>query len=613
MGKKFLFLTAILLIALIAISASLYENRYRDSFYPNVFIGREAVGGKNYKEVFERFKKVADAYSSDGFTLQFNGKRGQLEINIPLASQGLSSDTVVEYFTPNGWEKTVLEAYRWGRNGSVFQRISERTALLQPKVFSLAYALHEEAVNSLLGRELKSFFLKPTPAQFILADGKIEIAAEKLGEKPDHEEIILAMREALNNLATSTLVFDAKPAMPSVIASELMPFLEPTRKMARLITGLFSYNGRRWYVSGNTLATWLTLKNPDGRFLGVTPEKLRVFLTNNITPIVDNPVQNGRFEMRNGKLTEIIPGKSGNIVDIAGTEEKMDEVLRRVQDALAASESRSGLASLLTAATFDPKTGIIKIPLEIVPEEARVTQATIDRYNIKDLVGVARTSFAGSSADRINNIRAGVAKLNGILLAPGEEFSAVEAIGVITEEEGFVKEYVIKGDRSVKELGGGLCQLATTLFRLALDAGLPITERKNHRYVVGYYGPGLDATIYGPKPDLRFINDTESYLLLQGKVEESDLVFEFYGQKDGRKAVVSDVTLTDPIPAPDAKYLTSPDIPSGEVRCSETPRAGVTAEANYKIEYLNGDVKEQTFKSVYQPWQKICLIGVKPR
>ena len=185
----------------------------------------------------------------------------------------------------------------------------------------------------------------------------------------------------------------------------------------------------------------------------------------------------------------------------------------------------------------------------------------------------------------------------------------MRAIGTTTEENGFVKEFVIKENKSVKELGGGLCQVSTTLFRLALASGLPITERQAHRYVVGYYGPGLDATIYGPYPDLRFINDTGHYLLVQGRVDGDDMILEFYGQKDGRSSFVSEPELSDEKPAPDTKYAISADLPFGTQQCSETPRKGVTAEVTYKVAYPSGESKEQIFKSVYQPWQKICLIG----
>jgi vancomycin resistance protein YoaR len=316
--------------------------------------------------------------------------------------------------------------------------------------------------------------------------------------------------------------------------------------------------------------------------------------------------------MRGGKLTEILPGKAGNVVDIKKTTQKVEQLVLSVQKSFTETNDLwRALASLQTQITADKPTGTITVPVETVRAEPKVTRRTVDEYDIRELVGFAKTNFAGSSDDRRHNIEVGVSKLTGILLAPGEEFSAVVGIGTTTEEEGFVPEFVIKESKSVKELGGGLCQLATTLFRLALDAGLPITERVNHRYVVGYYGPGLDATIYGPHPDLKFINDTNNYLLLQGRVEGTELIFELYGQKDGRAAEISEVVLSEEKPAPETKYALGPDIPLGKIECSETPRKGITADATYIVRYANGEIKTQDFHSVYQPWQKICLIGTK--
>ena len=95
---------------------------------------------------------------------------------------------------------------------------------------------------------------------------------------------------------------------------------------------------------------------------------------------------------------------------------------------------------------------------------------------------------------------------------------------------------VIKKDKTVPEYGGGLCQVSTTAFRAAINTGLEITRRTAHAFPVVYYDPqGFDATIYPPWPDLRFINNTPSYVLVQTKINDYDLIFEFYGTNDGRK------------------------------------------------------------------------------
>ena len=243
-------------------------------------------------------------------------------------------------------------------------------------------------------------------------------------------------------------------------------------------------------------------------------------------------------------------------------------------------------------------------------DRSKITLDNLAEFDLAEMVGTASTSFKGSSADRIKNITIGASKVNGIIVAPGEEFSLVEAIGYVNEEEGYTQEFVIREGQSIKEFGGGLCQLATTMFRAALDAGLPITERKNHSYVVGYYGPGLDATIYGPHPDLKFVNDTQNYLVIAGRVEDDRLVFEIHGQKDGRLATISAPEITNEINPPVAKFIPTFELAPGSTHCVERGRKGLTARVNYTVTYPTGEVKEKVFNSVYVPWQEVCYLGM---
>ena len=144
-----------------------------------------------------------------------------------------------------------------------------------------------------------------------------------------------------------------------------------------------------------------------------------------------------------------------------------------------------------------------------------------------------------------------------------------------------------------------------------MNTGLPITERINHRFTVPYYDPpGLDATIYGPHPDLRFVNDTGNYLLLQARVENKKIILEFYGRKDGRTVEISKPIESNRIPAPATKYISTTYLSVGRIKCSETPHSGLTTDVLYTVKYSNGIIKQRNFRSIYQPWQKVCLIGV---
>lgn len=181
------------------------------------------------------------------------------------------------------------------------------------------------------------------------------------------------------------------------------------------------------------------------------------------------------------------------------------------------------------------------VPEEIIAPKLNsdATQEELQKYGIDKLIGQGVSNFKGSPKNRISNIKTGASKFNGVLIGPGEEFSFIEALGAVDASTGYLPELVIKPNETVPEYGGGLCQVSTTMFRAALNAGLKITSRTNHAYAVQYYSPtGLDATVYVPKPDLMFMNDTPNYIFVKTRIEGVQLFFDFFGASDGRQTKI---------------------------------------------------------------------------
>ncbi|MDI6778467.1 MAG: VanW family protein [Patescibacteria group bacterium] len=168
-----------------------------------------------------------------------------------------------------------------------------------------------------------------------------------------------------------------------------------------------------------------------------------------------------------------------------------------------------------------------------------VSSSDVEQYGIKELIGSGVSNFRGSPKNRIHNIGVGAKRFNGVLIKPGEEFSFIKTLGPVDKSTGYLPELVIKVDKTVPEYGGGMCQVSTTAFRAAMNSGLKITARTNHAYPVQYYNPqGLDATVYIPNPDLRFVNDTPAHILIQTRIEGTQLFFDFYGTSDGRETKI---------------------------------------------------------------------------
>lgn len=173
---------------------------------------------------------------------------------------------------------------------------------------------------------------------------------------------------------------------------------------------------------------------------------------------------------------------------------------------------------------------------EIIP---LINKNSLEQFGITTLLAKGESDFKGSTSNRIHNITVGVAKFQGLLLKPGEEFSFNRNLGEVDAVQGYQAELVIKNNKVIPEYGGGLCQVSTTLFRSVLNSGLLILERHPHSFPVHYYNPqGFDATIYPGVSDLRFKNDTASHLLIQNHIEGTKLVFEIFGSSDGRKVVL---------------------------------------------------------------------------
>ena len=183
----------------------------------------------------------------------------------------------------------------------------------------------------------------------------------------------------------------------------------------------------------------------------------------------------------------------------------------------------------------------------------------------------------------------------------------------VNEKTGYFQELVIKGNKTIPEYGGGLCQIGTTLFRAALASGLPITSRQNHSYRVVYYEPaGTDAAVYIPNPDVRFINNTNNYILIQVRIQKNLIYFDFWGTKDGRIASTTTPVVYNIVKPTPTKTIETTDLAPGVKKCTEHAHNGADAYFDYTVTYADNSTNtpiQKRFKSHYIPWQEVCLIG----
>ncbi len=272
---------------------------------------------------------------------------------------------------------------------------------------------------------------------------------------------------------------------------------------------------------------------------------------NEFAPGFEIKPTDAQFGETNGVLTETTPSKVGQKLDLEGTEENIVQALIHNQSAAS---------------------------LAIVSVEPVLTLEKIRALGITSLLGEGTSNFTGSTNSRIHNINVGAKKMNNLILQPGETFSFVDHLGDVDASTGYLPELVIKGTKVIPEYGGGLCQVATTMFRAAIFAGLTIDERHNHSFAVHYYTPtGFDATIYPGAADLRYTNNTPGPILIQSWISGKKIAFDMFGSSDGRKVSMA-----------------------GPFVLESNPDGSIKTTFSRSITLADGSVKKDSFYSNYK-------------
>ncbi len=243
--------------------------------------------------------------------------------------------------------------------------------------------------------------------------------------------------------------------------------------------------------------------------------------------------------------------------------------------------------------------------------------ATAAELGITELITETTTWFYGSSDARKHNIARAAANFYGVVVAPGEEFSFNRYLGSVSETDGYEVGLVIVGGRTLRGVGGGVCQVSTTLYQTAFWAGFPIVERWEHGYMVGYYndgeGPGMDATVFSPLVDFRFINNTPYHLLIENyyNQENESLTFKFYSTSMGRRVVKTEPVFENIVPPPaDDVWEYDGEIPAGTVQQYDYAAEG--ARVTVQRQVFNADnelIEERAFVSNYIPWPNVFRYG----
>jgi vancomycin resistance protein YoaR len=549
---------------------NLYLNlAFKNKILPNTYISGINIGGLTEEEALDKIRILAP-----------------INKTIVLATDQKDYVFNSNYFKFDyDMEETIREAYLLGRNGNYFEKLRDKLrSVFTNKNIDFVYQYDNSLIDIEVSRIVGEEKISGNDANFVFNGYSLEVIPEKHGISVDYPKLISLIQEKISHDEDVYLKIPFKKREPEVLASDLLRIKNDINsKFLKSFNFKFFEKSRNLYPK-EVFSLIKIRKNKDGIYYDLNEELIKK-LTLELRSIVDNKPRAQVTKFEDDRVLEFNINQEGSVLDEA-------KFRREFRSKLFAGEAAMNLPSVKIGSNFSK-----------------------DSYGITNLLAVGKSKFVGSINSRVHNLNLAAEKINGTLVASGEEFSFLNTVGPISASTGFQTAYIISQGRTVLGEGGGVCQTSTTLFRAILNSGLPITARYPHAYRVGYYEqdakPGFDASVYYPSLDLKFKNDSDRYVLIQAEVDKKnyEMTFYLFGTKDGREVKITEPHLFGYAPAPAPEYIEDKSLKPGEVKQVDFAASGITSKFERSVIKDGEELYRDTFKTSYSPWKAIFLKG----
>lgn len=485
-----------------------------------IFIGAKAnginIGGKTKDEALKELNQKTETYLQKPITLSDEAETWQIypaEIalnyqNKQLVDKIYDLTNSTNIFTSLFYEFAIISGFR-----NNFTDFTYDKSLLANKILPISKGVASPVNN----------------ATFSIDNGELIISPETLGKRLDLEELI-------TNLEKNISLTDANPVdvpvynLGPTISEKDLRNLESQVQDYVQKSLVLTYSDKTFAPSKSTILSWVKLSS-DKKSEVTRRDPLSLFAKKSFN--FNSTLNSEAISNYLISFSDQINKKSKN----AGL--AFDSSLKIVSPSQDGRELNINSSIEKIVNSLNKKSGGDKriIPLIVDIKRPDIREDNLASLGINELISEGITYFPGSPPNRLTNVRIGSSRFNRIVVAPNEVFSFGELLGPVGPEQGYTPGLVILENREEKQYGGGMCQVSSTAFRAALQAGLPILERHSHAFAVSYYTapygvPGVDATIYYPPVDFKFKNDTGSYILIQTLMSGTTLKFSFYGTKN---------------------------------------------------------------------------------
>ena len=568
-----------------------YQYSFNGRIYPGVSIGGVDLSGLSPQKAADLLRSEID-YSFDG-AIAFRDE-DTVWIATP-AELGFVLDA----------NNSAQAAYGVGRS-------SLRSYGLVSQFFPMAVDLppqfiYDERVALAYLQGLSGLIDVPTVEASLGLDGaEILLHSGQIGRKLDVPAALNALVPQLQSLQNGLVQLLVAESPPVIFDASEQAAIARQILSAPLIIRDPDSNPEspvEWVVEPETLAGMLSIERVEPEEgaafyqVGLRSSELQAFLAG-ISPGLSRTPQNARFIFNDDTRQLDILENS-----VTGRELLVEASAEKINKELGEGQHQINLA-------FD----------YILPDVT--SQSTAEELGIRELVSSQTSYFYGSSASRIQNIKVASSRFHGLLIPPGATFSMADVLGDVSLDTGFAEALIIFGDRTIKGVGGGVCQVSTTLFRTVFFGGFPVEERYSHAYRVYYYElasngsvntslAGLDATVYVPLVDFKFTNDSENWLLMETYVSEQgrSLTWKFYSSSDGRTVEWSTTGLQNKVDPPDPLYEENPDLAKGVIKQVDWAVEGADVSVTRRVVRDGVDIYVDVFKTHYAPWRAVYEYG----
>jgi vancomycin resistance protein YoaR len=443
--------------------------------------------------------------------------------------------------------------------------------------------VYDAALRYELDRLTAASARKPRDAAIQRRGLRVVLVPARSGQELERRAAEQVVVRSLAAFARTPVGLPVRHRPPNVSTAELRPVLAQARLAlsgpVRLTLGQTRWRLPRWRI-----AQLLVLPRNGSTELAIGgPGAERWF--ERLAKRVNRPAEDAGFAV-SGTSVSVVPARDGQGIDVPAASQAL----------LTAVLSRTNRLA----------------PLAIVSTKPERSTAEARAMGITTQIGAYTTTYGGEP-NRLHNVRLVAELIDGALIAPGTTFSFNETTGERTAEKGFLEAPVIINGELQTGLGGGVCQVSTTVFNAAYETGLPIESRTNHALYISHYPLGRDATVNYPDLDLRFRNDTENWILLRTWVGASSLTVALYGAPLDRR-IESVTTPLVAVAGPRLERIPDPTMLKGEIVVEDSGEPARTTSATRRVYDANGTLLyETTWRSAYRSEPRIVRYGTKPK